>query len=323
MSVFVKHLKENNRLKEIEIKVCIIGSRKLSAKDDFWQIFAPNLTIYGFDADPDACEAANTELEARKINWTEQHIPLALSKSIGESQLYVTKAVHCSSLYPPNEPYLKRFMGMKDGIKLDFTVEIETTTLDDFCESEGIKEIDFLQVDVQGADLDVLKGAGKVLEHSILGVKIEVEFSSMYINQPLFSDIDVYLRKRDFLLFDLITDDGWCRRPRASSPIYSSSNGGQLLWADALYFRDPLLKNYNSIFKKYPKSILKLACLADVMGYPDYGFELLEYLTINYGDNPQYNFAQEIVDIVSKFPELVKQGLDSLPIINNIRHRLQ
>lgn len=321
MSVFVQHLKENGRLKEVEIKVCIIGSRKLSAKDDFWRIFAPNLTIYGFDADPDACEAANTELESRQINWTEKHIPLALSQSIGESQLYVTKAVHCSSLYPPNEDYLNRFRGMKEGIQLDFTVDIETTTLDDFCQSEGIKEIDFIQVDVQGADLDVLKGAAKILEHSILGVKIEVEFSSMYVNQPLFSDIDVYLRTRDFLLFDLITDDNWCRRPRANSPIYSSTNGGQLLWADALYFRDPLLKNASVILKS-PSSILKLACLADVMGYPDYGFELLEYLTVNYGANPRYNLAQEIVESLSKFPELVAQGLDSLPIVANIRDRL-
>lgn len=56
--------------------------------------------------------------------------------------------------------------------------------------------------------------------------------------------------------------------------------------------------------------------------YPDYALELLHYLTVNYGDNPQYNFANTIVDCLSQIPELVKQGLESLPVVATIRHRL-
>jgi len=41
----------------------------------------------------------------------------------------------------------------------------------------------------------------------------------------------------------------------------------------------------------YPLKLLKLACIADVLGFYDYALELLIYLTNNYGDNPQYNFS--------------------------------
>lgn len=325
MSLFVKNLKENGRLEQLQITLFIVGSRKLLIEDDYgsgdWSILAPNLKIYGFDADEDACNAANADLELRQINWTEKHIPLAISSSVGNSTLYVTQSADCSSLYPPNEPYVERLYGYKDSLKVDLTVEIETTNLDTFCREEGIEEVDFIQVDVQGAELDVLRGASQILENSLLGVQVEVEFSPLYANQPLFADVDVYLRNYDFTLFDLFTDQQWCRVTRASAPIYSSSRRGQLIWANACYLRD-LIEEKSLIQKKAPKQILKLACIADILGFPDYSLELLEYLTVHHGDDSQYNFAHNIVETLSEIPEIVEQGLDALPVINNIQHRL-
>lgn len=322
MAIFVPILKEHKLLNQVQITVCIVGSRKISTKDDYtnngWSIFAPNLNIYGFDADADACEAAESELASQQINWYEKHIPLALSKSTGESTLYVTKGVHCSSLYRPNESFTNRFHGMRNGFALDFTLDIETTTLDNFCDIAGINEIDFLQIDVQGADFDVLQGASSMIENNVLGLEIEVEFSDLYINQPLFSDIDIYLRNKGFSLFDLLTNDTWCRRPRAASPICSPKRSGQLLWADAHYLRDPLKNTASKCFQK-PEKILKLACIADVLGYPDYTLELLEYLTIQYGESSQFNFARTIIEGLSQFPQLVENGLDSIPVVLNIQ----
>jgi FkbM family methyltransferase len=323
MSFFITSLKESGKLDEVHISVGIVGSRKISISDDYcsgnWITLAPNLTIYGFDADPDACEAANQDLEARQINWQEKHIPLALNNVIGSSLLYVTNQIACTSLYPPNTPYLERFQEIiPESFRVEFTVEIETTTLDSFCKQEGIEEIDFLQIDVQGADLHILEGATNLLNHSVLAVQTEVEFSPLYINQPLFSDIDTFLRGNDFTLFDL---EACSRYPRSRSPICSSNRTGQLLWADAFYFRD-LIREDISTPMKTPLQILKLACIADVLDFTDYTLELLEYLTINHGEDPNYNFAQPIINSLSQVPELVERGLDSLPVVANIRHRL-
>ena len=318
MSVFLESLKRNGHLDPLHMTVCNIGSSKLSQQDDYgsagWGMFAPQLAIYGFDADADACEEANANLASRHINWTEEQIPLALSNKIGEETLYVTKHLMCTSLYPPNEPYLARFNGLSELMDLDFTIGIETTTLDTFCEEKWIKEIDFLQVDVQGADLKVLQGASKILEKSILAIQIEVEFSHLYQNQPLFADVDTYLRKRDFTLFDLASS----YRVRSRSPIHSVVRPGQLLWADAFYFKD-LLQESVILGSDNPHRLLKLACIADILNFPDYTLELLEYLTLNFGTDSQYNFANVIVESLSQFPELVQQNLDSLAIIQSIR----
>lgn len=318
MSVFVPILKKNGLLDSIHMTVCNVGSRKIDSQDDYasqgWQVFAPNLTIYGFDADADACDEANAELETRQINWKEVHIPLAIGKAIEERTLYVTKHPMCSSLYPPNEPYLERLAGLPELVNLDFSFEIDTTTLDTFFQEEGVNEIDFMQIDVQGADLDVLEGAIKILNCGTLAIQIEVEFSHLYTNQPLFADVDTFLRKHDFTLFDVSRS----YRLRARSPICSTVRAGQLLWGDAFYFRDLIREDMDGNLKS-PDRMLKLACIADIVNFPDYTLEILEYLTLQYGEDSNYNFADCIIEGLAQFPDLVSQGLDSLPIVANIR----
>jgi FkbM family methyltransferase len=318
MSIFISSLDKSGHLNQTNMTVCNVGSRKIGAEDDYfsngWGIFAPRLSIYGFDADEDACAEANADLESRQVNWTEKHIPLALSNTVGESTIYVTKNPMCSSLYVPNEPYLARFARLPELVNLDFTVEIDTTTLDNFCESEGVKEIDFLQIDVQGADLLVLEGGVSVLANSVLAVQIEVEFSHLYVDQPLFADVDTFIRKHGFTLFDIATS----RRVRDRSPIVSNAHPGQLLWGDAFYFRDLIGEGVDTSLKT-PGRIFKLACIADIMNFGDYALELLEYLTLNYGKDERYNFADNIVESLGQFPNLVEQGLSSLAVVANIR----
>lgn len=304
MSIFVSQLKKEGYLEQINFTIVIVGSRKMRNDDDYgsgiWNIFAPNLTIYGFDADEDACNFANQEIEKQAINWQEKHFPITLSDTIGESTLYVTKGVDCTSLYAPNENYLSRFSALNDHIKLDFSLEIETTTLDAFCQEEKIDNIDFLYLDIQGAELKVLKGAKDILSKSILGIQLEVEFTRLYQQQPLFSDVDPLLRDNSFSLFDLMTDHPMSRRPRAISPIYSTKKIGQLLWADALYLRDSLLEN-SPIFCQNPEQLLKLACIADILDYPDYALELLIYISDKYGDNLSYRFDKIIKNCLKSF----------------------
>ncbi|MCU0549200.1 MAG: FkbM family methyltransferase [Leptolyngbya sp. Prado105] len=322
MALFVPYLKTHGHLEHLSITVGIIGSRKILQDDDYgskgWSVLGQHLIIYGFDADAEACDLANAELSNRNISWKEKHIPLALASTIGEATLYVTGHPACSSLYPPNEPLISRFNGFEHSMKPNFTVEIETTTIDNFCKNENV-EFDFLQIDVQGADLDVLKGASKALENCLLGVQVEVEFIPLYLQQPLFADIDLCLRSYGFSLFDLITDNPWCRVTRACSPLRAASRAGQLTWADACYLRDPLQNSTSHA--QSPDQILKLACLADVLEFPDYALELLGYLTIEYGNDSIYNFAPVISEVLSQFPDLIDQGLDKLPIMKAIENR--
>lgn len=318
MAIFLSSLKKLGQLDPIQITILNVGSRRADEEDDFgagaWGAFAPNLRIYGFDADADACEIINSDLEARQINWVEKHVPIALSDSVGEATLYVTKMPDCSSLYPPNEAFLKRFASLPEFVDLDFEVELETTTLDTFLEEEGVGEVDFAKIDVQGADLRVLKGSQQILQNSLLVIQIEVEFSPLYQGQPLFAEVDQFLRHHGFSLFDIHKS----HRIRACSPIFSNFHPGQLLWGEAFYMRDLLQEDLNPEFKT-PEKLFKLACIADALDFPDYAMELLVHLTLNYGEDPRYNFANTIVEGLALFPGLVQEGLEKIDVVKQIQ----
>ncbi|WP_448572116.1 FkbM family methyltransferase, partial [Trichothermofontia sp.] len=318
MSTFIPSLKHNGYLDQLHFTICNVGSRKLDENDNYgsqgWDIFAPNLTIYGFDADEDACVKANADLKQKNVNWTEKHIPVALSNTIGKTKLYVTESPICSSLYPPNEPLLARFKELPVFMNLDRTIDIETTTLDAFCQNEEIDGFDFLQIDVQGAELKVLEGAIGLLRNSILVLQLEVEFAPLYLHQPLFSDIDKYLRELDFSLFDLYP----AYRLRSRSAVMNPKHPGQILWAEAFYLRD--LLQTETKFVQSPERLFKLACIADVMNFADYALELLEFLTLNYGEDARYNFANIIVEVLAQLPGMEGQDLERIPIVKSIRN---
>ncbi|GAP93931.1 FkbM family methyltransferase [Leptolyngbya sp. NIES-2104] len=301
MAFFLDALKQHGFLDRIHLSICNVGSRKVSAQDDYasqvWRVFAPNLTIYGFDADPEACEIANSEFESRGADWNEFHIPIALAKESEVATLYVTRNPMCSSLYQPDEELLQHFPGLPSLVNLDHTIEIETTTLDAFCQGELIDEINFLQIDVQGAELQVLEGAVQTLNQSILAIQAEVEFSPLYQNQPLFADVDTFLRRQGFTLFDV------SKAQIARSSIRSASRLGQLLWGDAIYLRDPFDKNTPKQFKT-PDQIFKLACVADALEFTDYALELLMALTLNYASSFDYNFAEIILESLNQISGL-------------------
>ena len=321
MPIFVDNLKKNGKIDDIHLTIAIVGSRKLEQFEEEyinqgWGLMSPNLTIYGFDADQDACKKMNTKLQEQQISHQEKHIPLALWDSVETATLHITKFPACSSLYPPSQSYIDRFIGNSPLMELASTQEIQTTTLDDFCHSEEISEIDFIQIDTQGAELKILEGAKEILK-SVLSLNVEVEFTSLYENQPLFGDVDLYLRKKGFTLFDFGT---LYRDSRRRSSICSQEHPGQLIWTDAFYFQDLIQKSSaQESCNKTPEKLLKLACIADILKFPDVAMETLEWLTWKYGDNPKYNFANNIAEVLSQFHNLAKEGVGALPAMERIK----
>lgn len=75
------------------------------------------------------------------------------------------------------------------------TEEIIIKTLDSLCCELSIKAIDILKIDVQGSELNVLKGAKYLLSNQAIHfIYCEVEFLEIYQDQPLIEDIIKYLR---------------------------------------------------------------------------------------------------------------------------------
>jgi len=101
-------------------------------------------------------------------------------------------------------------------------IEVVTDTLEEVCRQEGITDIDVVHIDVQGAELAVLKGAGPLLAH-IGVIWMEVEAIALYDGQPLKPDVEDFMARHGFRRMidtvDSVSGDQLYFNPRLLRPI--------------------------------------------------------------------------------------------------------
>jgi len=102
------------------------------------------------------------------------------------------KDIGFSSLFRINPDYTRR----RGRIVQDEMI-VNATTLDDYF--LGKQNPDILWIDVEGAELQVLRGATRVLNNVKL-IHVEVSFRPMQVGKPLFWEISRYLKKQGFSL---------------------------------------------------------------------------------------------------------------------------
>jgi len=90
----------------------------------------------------------------------------------------------------------------------DQTVVV-TTTLDAYVEAAGIDKISLLWIDVQGAELLVLKGSLKSLAH-IDWIYVEVAPTPLYEGGATYSDVQRHLERFGFKVFKEYLPAEWC-----------------------------------------------------------------------------------------------------------------
>ncbi|MBT5717064.1 MAG: FkbM family methyltransferase [Opitutae bacterium] len=86
----------------------------------------------------------------------------------------------------------------------DETQKIRVETIDSYLSEHGIIGIDLLKIDVEGHELEVLKGADKTLKkHRIKVILAECDFSPQDKQHTYFNELWDFLRERNFSFFGL------------------------------------------------------------------------------------------------------------------------
>lgn len=146
---------------------------------------------------------------------------------------------HTSSIYKPSVQFLNRYEKLTDPFKLVKMESCEAIKLD----SLKIQGINYLKLDTQGSELDILKGSHILLDKTI-SIEIEIEFDEIYEKQPLFDDIFKFLFDSGFELIDFthisrITEGNF------------ENNIGKLISVDAVFFRKPNLIQNEKMIEAY------------------------------------------------------------------------
>jgi FkbM family methyltransferase len=201
--------------------------------------------IIGFEPNAEECETLNIE-----YGKPHQFFPYFIGDG-RPATFHETNWLLTGSLFEPNTPLLEKFQNLAELVTPVATHPVSTTKIDDIDE---ITNVDFFKIDIQGGELAVFQNALKVLSGTLV-IQTEVEFLELYKGQPMFSDIDRFLRGQGFQFH---TFDGFGQRAFKPLVFDNNINRGlhQHLWSDAIYVRDWMNLDSLSVSKLQKYAIL-------------------------------------------------------------------
>ena len=182
-------------LKDIKIIALDVGAQGGFNSDNFfskkYNLFFEEILVEPIKSEADKLES---KFIIKKGLWSKKE----------KRKLYILdNRLGSSSMYEPNELNFD----LHDIEQEDFgnynvtrTTEIECDTIDSQLSELNIKNLDYLKIDTQGAELEILKGLGS---YRPLLLKIEVQFFSMYKDVPSWYKLVNYLSDLNYILIDL------------------------------------------------------------------------------------------------------------------------
>ncbi len=182
----------------------------------------PWLAYVGFEPD----DRSRTELLSKRSDCLSYTIyGQAIGEAHGKVDLHLLEGAVFSSTFEPNRAVLNRYPGA-GRFDIVEKVAMDTVPLD----SLDLQHCDFIKADIQGGELAALVGASETLT-GCFGLEVEVEFTKLYKDQPLFGQVHSFVSGQGFEFVDFLTLGRWSRD--------RDDRLGQCLYGDALFLRPP------------------------------------------------------------------------------------
>jgi FkbM family methyltransferase len=193
----------------------------------------PGAAIYAFEPFPPSYKLLSDRFQGHA---NVHLVNAAVSSRAGEAVFHVNKHASTNSLLP--RPSSGRRYFAENGAT-SHTITVPTLALDEYCAAQGVADPDILKLDIQGNELEALRGAEQMLRRGAVSLLYtEVMFVAHYEGGVLFHTLCDHLLERGYTLFNLY-DFQWATM-------------GQLRFGDALFVSDRLRRSVIDRFREEP-----------------------------------------------------------------------
>lgn len=276
----IRHLVEATRLfHDSPVTIVDVGARWGFSPD--WQAFGECLKVICFEPDEAECARLNAQATANV-----SYLPLALGRRAEEATLYQARLDASTGLYKTNMEYFSRLLN-RDNAAVVAERRVNVVTLDEALKRHGIASVDFIKLDAEGAELDVLLGGeNHVRSDSLVGIISEFRFQEEINGCPVFWRLDAHVREFGFRLYDMqfhhqsrhvLPYEGLqdYRLPTGER-FFAYTRHGQIMDGDALYFRDLLIPANRAVQDRMGGvQLLKAAAFFEIYCLNDCAAELI------------------------------------------------
>jgi FkbM family methyltransferase len=254
-----------------------------------WRVFRERLRAVGFDP---------LVAEIERLNAANEHPGVTYEAALVTCRDYdalFPHALRCDVITSKNnQPFDRTSAAAADrGLQTSYIQQFfnsgapivltdRSVVLDDYVAADERGAVDFVKIDTDGHDIEVILGAEAIMRAGgILGFMVEAQFHGpLHDFANTFTNIDRIVRQHGFTLFDLPA----YRYSRAELPApflsdrCAQTTSGQIMWAKAVYFRDLGSTHYDRMwsYEVTPERVMKLACLFELFNLSDCAAELLQ-----------------------------------------------
>lgn len=253
-------------IEDIEPVVADIGAR--GGVDEDMLPIAWATRVIGFE--PEAQEAARL-MQHGDSRWRQVNVlPFAVGGHVGGATLHVPDSKEGASLLPHDARMADQFG--YDNLHIDRQeLPVETVTLDSLRADGRVPRIDYLKIDIEGVEMEVLQAAKSVLEDCV-AIKVEGSFVQQRVGQALVWEVAAFLVQHGFTIVGMRDIRRWRRRNLPGHPYRIAFempySRGQLAQCDLI-----ALKSADAVTTTTQG--LRLALIAAVLGYFDYAITLI------------------------------------------------
>jgi 2-O-methyltransferase len=157
----------------------------------------PNATIYGFEPDPRLYE----EIQQKTATYNNlKFFDLALSDTVGETSFHLANREVGNDVTPWGSSSLlepKLHKEFHEDIKFTSSITVKTTDIDSWAKSNNVNSIEFMWLDLQGAEPLVLKNCNILSTTSM--VFSEVSLIELYDGCVLYKDYAKMMDEKGFV----------------------------------------------------------------------------------------------------------------------------
>lgn len=153
----------------------------------------PTATVYAFEP----CPAYFTELRQKTSDYKNIHIfPIGLFSKTGHYTFNVSKNWDgASSLLEDNH--------LSNGLNYeDHAIEVYCENLDEWAQKNNVSHIDYMWLDMEGAELYMLNSAPTIL-NTVRVISCEINFLEFRKGMTIFQDLHDFLLKNNFTLYKI------------------------------------------------------------------------------------------------------------------------
>jgi FkbM family methyltransferase len=247
---------------------CVIDLGARGGADDSLLSIASRSRIVCFEPDKAECDRLASAGDPRWRQFTV--LPFAVGGTSGPQPLYVPDDPRAASLLVQDPALADRF-GRPHLHQPARTLMVETWTLDDLRGKGQLERVDYMKIDVEGAELDILKAGVSVLQDCV-ALKVECSFLPQRVSQPLIWDVVPFLAGQGFEVVDLQDLHHWRRRNLPPHPYRVRAemeySRGQVAQCDVILVRSAQRTHS-------PEQALRLAVLSAALGYFDYAIDVV------------------------------------------------